>query len=322
MAEGKEAVVVSGGTGFIGQALIRTLQERGHREIYTFSRQPSRATLPPGVDCLAWSPGASELSAQAQNALRKSSWIFNLAGAPVVGQRWTPQYREELRASRLDPTNLLRKAILALAQEEGFIKKRFVSMSGIGFYGDRPKDDPVSETSEVGRDFLAELCVDWESASQPTLQESAECEERFSSADVVNTRMGIVLDKDGGALAKILPPLRAFLGGPIGTGQQGVSWIAREDAAKALIHCAESHLQGPVNICSPQPVSNRELMTTLGRHFHRPSRLPVPPLALKALFGEGATPLLTGQFAKPTKLLSDGFEFHHPDLKGTIQAIF
>jgi len=296
-------VLITGGTGFLGRALAGRLQEAGY-EVVVLSRQPERARLPPGVRAVRWdgrtAAGWGEL---ADGAFA----LINLAGESI-GQRWTEATKRRLRESRLNAGRAVVEAVAAASTRPQVL----LQASAVGYYGPRG-DELLTETDPPGSDFLAQLAVDWEASTQPV--------EAMGVRRVI-LRTGLVLERDGGALARLLLPFRLFVGGPLGDGRQGWSWIHRADWVEAVRFLMErADARGPYNLTAPQPVSNAEFARTLGRVLGRPSWLPVPAFALRLVFGEGADFLLTGQFVQPRRLLEAGFRFRYPDLESALRAI-
>ena len=228
--------------------------------------------------------------------------IVNLAGAPIA-VRWTERRKREILASRVETT---RRIVDAIARRSN-PPRVLVSASAIGFYGDRG-DEQLSEESSGGTDFLAGVVRDWEAAASAVRVRS------------VQLRFGIVLGPRGGALAKMLTPFRMGVGGRLGTGKQWMSWISLHDLVHVIRFAIdESSLSGPVNAVAPNSVTNAEFTATLGRVLHRPAVLPVPAVALRAVFGEMATlTMLASQRVGPARLEGDGFRFAHPDLEGAL----
>jgi uncharacterized protein (TIGR01777 family) len=188
----------------------------------------------------------------------------------------------------------------------------FVCASGTGFYGPRG-DDEVDEFAEAGRDFLAQVCVEWEDAARSA--------DRYG-VRVVHSRFGFVLGRAGGALAKLVPIFKAYAGGKIGNGKQWGPWVHLDDVAGAILHAlGEPSLFGPMNVCAPTAVTNAELSRAIGKVLHKPALLPAPAFALKLLYGEGAEPILTGQRAVPRVLLSHGYSFRFVDLETALRDL-
>ena len=297
-------IIVTGGTGFVGREVVRQLLERGD-EVTVFTRQSSSVAEPQEsrLSYVQWDPTVARLPA---GILDGAQAIIHLAGEVAVGRRLTSAVQHQVRESRLASTSLL-----AAALEEATTGPRvFVSCSAVGYYGSRPPAQLLTERDGPGRDFLAQLCVDWEDRSKaapPTTR-------------VVNPRLGIVFGPGGGALEAMALPFRLFIGGPLGDGRQIISWVHLHDVARALIFCVDNEkLSGPVNVTAPHPVDNRTLSEIVGKVLHRPSALPTPAFALRALFGEGAAPLLEGQRVEPRKLLDAGFEFRFNDAKQAVE---
>jgi uncharacterized protein len=312
-------IVVTGGTGFLGRALLAKLARTEPTSVLCLSRKPNEAAalLAPlarafeerggGLETAAWQGEGASVPLLAEQ-LARASQVYHLAGEPVVGRRMTEALKSRIMQSRVQSTLRLVEAMQQLSQRP----QVFVTASGVGYYGDRPPSEPLDETAQAGADFLALVCVAWEAASR-----SAEA----LGVRSVQARFGIVLGPGGGALAVMQKPIRLGLGGKLGSGEQMVSWIQLEDAARALVHvAAEGSLSGPVNFVAPEGASNLELTRALGRALHRPTPFWVPELALRLVLGEGAEPLLTGQRAVPMRLLQSGFSFHHPTLDGALGA--
>lgn len=284
-------VLITGGSGFIGQALCPALLARGWQvSVVSRDLQAAAEVLPQGVRLLADIEGAGGADA-----------VVNLAGAPLAGQRWTERYKQLLRESRLRTT----EALLAWMQGLTVRPAVLVSGSAIGYYG--PRDDtPLTETDPPGDDFGARLAADWEAAAWPAQQ---------LGVRTACLRTGVVLDGGGGALQQLLTPYRLGLGGPIGSGAQWFSWIHREDLVRLIVWLIEQDaLDGPVNATAPEPVRQRDFAAALGRALHRPTVLPTPGFALKAAFGEMGQMLIDGQRVIPARAQGQGFQFLYPTL--------
>jgi uncharacterized protein (TIGR01777 family) len=287
-------VVVAGGTGFIGRRLVVRLREKGH-EVAVLSRGIGAAGLPPEVHVIPWVEGTAW-----ESAVDGTDGIINLAGENVA-RRWTAPAKDRILRSRLDGIAKLSAAI-------GRAKRRpavLVSASAVGFYGARG-DEELTEMAAPGDDFLARTCVAWEGAAR-TLE--------IAGVRVVRVRIGVVLAKDGGALAKMLPAFRAFVGGPVGSGEQWMSWIHRDDLVDLIAFSLENpEASGVLNGTAPNPVRNRDFAAALGRVLHRPAIAPAPAAAVRLVFGEMATVVLDGQRVVPKRALDLGFRFRFPDL--------
>jgi uncharacterized protein len=231
--------------------------------------------------------------------------VVNLAGASVGGKRWTAEYKKEITDSRVLATRALVEAI-ASAQSKPRV---LVNASAVGYYGGRG-EEVLEESAAPGADFLAGLGQQWEAEAQRTPVRS------------VQIRTGIVLSGEGGALEKMLPPFRAFVGGPIGSGRQWFPWIHIADEVAAIVWCIDRYLAGAVNLVAPGIVTMRDFAKALGRALHRPSWAAVPAGPLRILLGEFASALLEGQHAVPRKLLDSGFRFHFPDVDSALRDLF
>lgn len=298
-------VVVTGGTGLIGRALIPALLARGDR-VTVFTRSPERARrlLGPGVHPLRWPE--RDPAAPWQGVLRAADAVVHLAGA-TLNARWTPAYKKAIVASRVETTEQLVSALC----ESDRRPHTLVSGSAIGYYG--AGEDWVDESSPAGGDFLAGVCRAWEQAAAPAVG---------AGIRTVLLRTGVVLTPEGGALAKMLPAFRLFVGGPLGTGRQWVSWIHIADLVRLIVFALDrDELSGPLNGTAPEPVRMAEFACEVGRVLRRPSLLRVPAFALRLLLGEMATVVLTGQRVRPSAALNAGFDFTHPTLPGALQDL-
>ena len=287
--------VIAGSTGFIGRALGELLRAEGH-QITPLVRRTA------GAGEIAWNPDKGEIDGP---ALEGIDVVINLAGESITG-RWTREKKQRIRDSRLNGTRLLASALSKLASPP----RTFLCASAVGIYGDRG-DETLTESSAAGTGFLAELGTEWEREANRAAE---------SGIRVVNLRFGVVLDREGGALEAMLRPFRLGVGGVLGSGRQYMSWITREDTARAIAHTLRSELSGPVNIVAPAPSTNRDFTRSLAAAVRRPAIIPVPGFALRALFGEMADEaLLSSARVIPQALLADRFEFKHPDLATALQ---
>jgi uncharacterized protein (TIGR01777 family) len=235
--------------------------------------------------------------------------VFNLVGEQAVGVRLTDSTKDRIVKSRVQSTDWLVQA-MQRAEEKPSV---FVCASGIGYYGSSLDTARVDETAPPGTDFMALVCVAWEGAAQRA---------EALGVRVVRARIAPVLSERGGALEPLLRPFRLFVGGPLGSGKQGFPWIHMADFVAALVRCeSDSELRGPVNVCAPGVVSNGELSKIIGELLGRPAFLKAPSFALKALFGEGAEPLIGGQWPVPRALERAGFEFRYPDVRSALSAV-
>jgi hypothetical protein len=300
-------VVVSGGTGFIGQALCRSLARQG-MSVTILSRNPLQAKplQNHAVKVVEWD---GMTRAGWEHELASATAVINLAGEPIAGGRWTQKRKELIVDSRVKATRLLAQAISGLTDKPRLL----INASGIGYYG-TSQEIRFDERNGPGSDFFSDLCAAWEEAAltaQP------------AGVRVVCLRIGMVLEKDGGALAKMLPPFKVFMGGPIMPGTQWVSWIHRADLI-GLIEWSLVHDQvaGPVNAVAPDAVTMKEFCQMLGKALRRPSWLPVPGFALRLAFGELASFMTTGQRVIPKVALDGGYQFRFPRLDSALRAIF
>jgi uncharacterized protein (TIGR01777 family) len=298
-AHAPRTIVVTGATGLIGSALVERLRARGHTV-----RRLLRTSRNAGPNDVVWNPA---IGALAPSALAGVHAVINLAGEPVA-HRWTSARRQAIHDSRVRITEQLALAVRALDEKP----RIFLSGSAVGYYGNRG-DTPLDESSGFGEGFLARVCVDWENATAPLVD---------AGVRVVLLRTGIVLSPHGGALAKLLPIFRLGGGGPLGSGQQWMSWIGLADHLSAVEHALFTEsIRGPANLVAPNAVTNAEFATTLGRVLTRPALVTVPSFALELLYGEMAREtLLGGQRALPRALSASGFEFENPTLEGALRA--
>jgi uncharacterized protein (TIGR01777 family) len=284
----KAVIAIAGSSGLIGSALITALRTADHRVLRIVRRAPANA------DELHWDPDSGEFDA---DALSEVEAVVNLCGTNVGQRRWSGAFKQNLRDSRITPTEVLSAAVAEAGVDV------LVNASAVGYYGDT-KDRAVDETDSAGRGFLAQLCQDWERATSPARQ---------AGARVVLARTGLVLASSGGALRRLRPLFSVGLGARLGNGRQYMSWISLEDEVRALqFAISDTRVSGPVNLTGPAPVTNAEFTAALGRTVNRPTALTMPKFAVRAALGEFADEgLLSGQRAIPAILERTGFEFHH-----------
>jgi uncharacterized protein (TIGR01777 family) len=293
-------ILISGAGGFIGSAVTAALVRRGD-EVLRLIRQGRLAHR----GQIVWNP--SEGFIQHQHLDRLDA-VIHLAGEPILG-RWTAVKRQQIRDSRLVSTQFLARTLANLNPRP----KVFLCASAAGYYGHRG-EEILTEQSSSGEGFLAEVCRDWEAACDPA---------RRAGIRTVHLRLGMVLGKNGGALGQMLPMFRLGLGGPLGSGQQWMSWISIEDAVGAMLFClGNDSVCGAVNLTAPEPVRNRDFAKILAHAVHRPAVLSVPRLALRMKFGELADEvLLSSARVLPEKLTAAGFSFRHRTLEVALASV-
>lgn len=294
-------VLVTGSSGLVGRALMKALRDAGHRAV-PLVRSHS------GPEQVRWEPATGEIDRQALDRLGGMDVLIHLAGENIAGRRWTPEQKRKIRESRTHSTRELTRTLLSLPERP----RVFLCASATGYYGDRGQDT-VSEESVPGTGYLASVCQEWEAATIPAAE---------AGIRVVNLRIGIVLSREGGALARMLLPFQLGIGGPLGSGRQWMSWIHRDDTVGASMHAlGNESIRGPVNLVAPNPVQNAEFARALGRALGRPAFMPVPAFTLKLLFGAEMAEalLLTGVRVRPRRLLETGYSFKHPDLEPALR---
>lgn len=295
-------VVLTGATGFIGTALVRALRARGD-SVAVLTRRPSmlRERFGDAIRPIQWHPGErGPWMAQ----LADFEAVINLAGRPAVGVRYDEAVKSEIRDSRVLVTQQLVGALAELRRDRR--PKVLVSASAVGYYGNRAMGELADESTAPGQGFLAEVCVAWERAAAAATA---------AEVRVVTPRIGIVLGANGGALQAMRRPFQWFLGGPIGSGRQAVSWIHLQDLVRIFMLCIDdARFVGAVNATAPMPVDNLAFSKAVGATLGRPAWLPVPASILRWVLGEGAEPLLEGQPAAPIVLAQVGFEWKYPTL--------
>ena len=316
-------IVIAGGTGFLGSPLAEVYAEEGHDvRVLTRGLAPGESrhdpgTGVPGVTRVGWrvdgapvpQGAAGDTSGYLVDIVNDADAVVNLAGESIADGRWTPQRKALLRDSRILATKSLAAAIAAAR----ITPRVFVSGSAVGYYG--PSDEgPKTEESPPGDDFFAHLCVDWEGEARRA---------EVSGTRLVLLRTGIVIERSGGALAKMILPFKMFAGGPIGSGRQYISWIHRLDWLEMVRWIVETPaVAGPINATAPYPVTNRHFARALGRALRRPALLPTPGFALKLALGEVANALLTGQRVLPARAQAHGFHFRYPEIEQAFRGVF
>lgn len=291
-------VLISGATGLIGSALVPELEANGHT-ITRLSRSRS------GANTVRWDPSAGTI----EGDLEGTEAVVHLAGESIAQGRWSPDKKRRILDSRVQGTRLVAERIAALSTPP----KVMVSTSAVGYYGDRG-DEVLTEESTPGEDFLARVCREWEAAAEPA---------RLAGIRVVHPRLGIVLSPQGGALGTTLPIFKLGGGGKIGSGRQWWSWVTLADVVGSIVHSlTEETVEGPVNVGSPNPMTNAEYTKVLGKVLGRPTILPLPAPAARIMLGEVADALLlASQRMQPAKLEATGYSFRHPRLEGALRHL-
>ncbi|MDN5348569.1 MAG: uncharacterized protein PWP65_2134 [Clostridia bacterium] len=299
-------ILITGGTGLLGSSLCTKLLQTGHDPIVVSrNAAAARGRLPSGVQLIQWQPGTERVP---REALEGVEAVINLAGENIGAGRWTTSKKQAIRQSRLSVTRELIESFQKLSQ----CPKVFISGSAIGYYGPHG-DEELTEASPPGHDFLAEVCRAWEQEANRA---------RELGIRVVTLRTGIVLAREGGTLPRMVTPFRLFLGGPLGSGRQWVSWIHIADAVGIIQLVLErTTVHGPVNLTAPQPVRMEEFVSILGRVLKRPSSLRIPAWLLKMALGEMANLLLTGQRVLPARVLQEGYQFRYPKLTEALEDL-
>jgi hypothetical protein len=295
-------VAVSGSTGLVGSEVVAVLSAAGDEVVRLVRRVPA-----PGEKAVRWDPVKGEIDAAGLEGLDA---VVHLAGENVGAGRWTAARKAAIRDSRVNGTRLLCDALAGLARPP----KTLVCASAVGYYGDRG-EEPLTEESPPGTGFLAGVCREWEAASAPAARKGIR---------VVALRIGMVLSPKGGALARMLPPFRAGLGGVIGGGRQYVGWIALDDLPGIILHALQcGDLSGPVNAVAPRPVTSREFTEALGKALSRPTPLPVPAFVLRIAVGREMADALMLASARviPKRLLDTGYAFRSPELETTLRRL-
>jgi uncharacterized protein (TIGR01777 family) len=289
-----QRIAVTGASGLIGTALVGHLKSQGH----TVQRLVRRAAV--SSEEITWDPIAGTVD---MDALAGVDAVIHLAGAGVSDKRWTKKYKAEILNSRLLGTTTIAKAVAIVKPQV------FISASAIGWYGESG-NRAVVESDRVGDDFLAAVCREWESAA-----------DLAGDVRTVKIRTGLVLDPTGGALGKMLPIFRFGLGGKLSNGKQWWSWITLHDQIRAITFLLENNVSGPVNLTSPNPVTNSEFTAGLARALHRPALFPVPSLALKIVLGGFSAEVLGSKKVMPQALVEAGFTFDYPHISSALEKL-
>jgi len=289
-----QRIAITGASGLIGSALVGHLKSEGH----TVQRLVRRATVAP--DEIQWDPKTGYVDIE---ALRGVDAVIHLAGVGVGDKRWTKRYKSEILNSRLLGTTAIANAVAEVKPQV------FISASAIGWYGDSG-NRAVVESDSVGNDFLAAVCREWEGAA-----------DLAGDVRTVKLRTGLVLDPTGGALGRMLPLFRFGLGGKLGSGKQWWSWITLHDVVRAIIFALEHPIAGPVNLTTPNPVTNQEFTAALARAMNRPALFPAPAIALKIALGGFSSEVLGSKKVLPNALSDAGFVWDYPHITNALTAL-
>ncbi|MCP4630648.1 MAG: TIGR01777 family protein [bacterium] len=295
-------IIITGGSGFIGTHLADYLLRRGHRVTAL-----GRSAVIPGIRHKNYKYVSADatLAGDWQNEFKDADGVVNLAGSTIF-KRWTASYKKQIYESRILTT---RNVAAALPRGKNIT---FCSASGAGYYGSRG-DDLLKEEEEPGSDFLAGVSVDWE-------KEALQAADKH--ARVVVMRFGVILGQGGGAMAKMIPAFKFFVGGSMGSGKQWFPWMHLVDLVAAVKFILENdQINGPVNFCAPRPIQYRDLAKTLGEALRRPAVMPAPAFLIRLAMGEFGNMFLASQRTVPDKLLSHGFSFQYPDIKEAVRAV-
>ncbi len=299
-------VIISGGTGLIGRAVVTALKRRGD-EVIVLSRNPDRARpMPQGVTLIRWD---GKTAAGWAHWVNGADAMINLAGENISSGRWSAARKERIRESRLNAGQAVVEAIAQVERPPQVL----IQASAVGYYGPRG-DEIIIETARPGDDFLAQVVMAWEASTVPV---------EGMGVRRATIRTGVVLSREGGALPKMALPFRFFVGGSTGSGRQWLPWIQMADEVGAILFLLDrDDAAGPFNLTAPNPVTNADFAAVLGHVMGRPNWLPVPAIALNLLLGKMATIVLKGQRALPERLLDLGFQFRFPTLEAALAALF
>jgi uncharacterized protein (TIGR01777 family) len=292
-------ILISGSTGLVGSALVPFLTASGHQVIRLVRSGGDAGSI-------QWNPEEGTID---HGRMEGVDAVVHLAGENIAAGRWTSARKQKIRDSRVKGTRLLAESLAGMTRRPQVL----VSASAIGYYGHRG-DEILREESPPGQGFLPDVCRQWEAATDPATRKGIR---------VVHPRIGLVLSSKGGALAKMLPPFKMFVGGKVGSGQQYWSWITLDDLCAVILHCIEAGtLHGPVNAVSPSAVRNLEFTKTLGKVLSRPTIFPLPAFAARIALGEMADELLLASArVEPTKLSATRFSFRHKELEPALRAV-
>ena len=297
-------IMITGGTGFVGTQLTSRLIQDGYEVTILTRSLKGGKKISPGISYLEGDPTQK---GPWQEAIKHHDAVINLAGASIFS-KWTEEHKKAIRESRVNTTRNIVEGIPS-SPEKPFT---LFSTSAVGYYG-FCGDEELTEESPHGDDFLASIAVEWEGEALKA---------RDKGARVVITRFGIVMGEKGGALSQMIPLFKKYIGGPIGSGRQWFSWVHIKDLAEAFAFLLKHpEISGPVNVCSPNPVRNKDLARALGRALHKPSFMPAPGFMIKLVLGEFGSVILEGQRVIPKRLLENGFVFQYAEIDKALQSI-
>lgn len=300
-------IVITGGTGLIGQALVKNLVDDGH-EVVILTRTPEKKgeTLPEGVRAVGWDGRTAEGWLDAADG---ADAIVNLAGENLSGGLWTKKRKQRILSSRTNAGQAVTQAVEKAAKKP----KVVVQASAVGYYGPR-RGEKVTEKTSAGKDFLADVCAEWEASS-------AAVEKLGVRRPVIRT--GLVLSGEGGVLPLMALPFKLFVGGPVGSGRQYLPWIHLDDEVRAIRLLIENErANGPFNLSAPNPLTNRGFGKALAAALHRPYFMPAPGFMMRLVLGEMSVLVLEGQKAVPQRLLDLGFKFRYPQVQAALESIY
>jgi len=297
----KKKIIITGGTGFLGQSLVEDLIEEGY-ECIIYTRNPDKYEDDNNRKYKEWINDIDYL----KRDINDSYAVINLAGAPIIGKRWTEEYKKTIIDSRVDTTNAIVKAMNSCSNPPN----RFLSSSASGYFGDRG-DEVLIEESDSGDTFLAEVCRKWEAAA----------EKINKNIQLIIFRTGVVLHPDGGALEQIMRPFKFYVGGSIGSGNQYISWITLADWKRFLIFALEKNdVSQKNNLGSPNAVTMNVLTSTIGRVYNKPSMFKVPSFLVKLILGEASSTVLNSQRMEPKNILKANFKYNHNLIEEAIKS--
>jgi uncharacterized protein (TIGR01777 family) len=297
-------IIITGGSGLIGRALTESLAKDGH-EVIVLSRNPAAVkNLPKGARAEKWDGKSAQGWGQLADG---ADAIVNLAGA-TISERWSDARKKEIRDSRVNAGKAVVDAVKTASKKPGVV----VQSSAVGYYGPHGAEE-ITEESSAGNDFLASICTDWEAST-------AELDTLGIRRPIIRT--GVILDQKGGALPKMLTPIKMFVGGPIGSGKQYFPWIHLKDEVAAIRFLIDNkQARGVYNLSAPKPLTNKEFTQAIGRVLGRPTFMPVPAFAMQTMFGEMSTLLLDGQRQMPRRLVQEGFKFQFAEAAAALKDV-